>query len=486
MKLVKSVLIGLGIFLSIIIVTPVKAISKETYLAQYEAMSFSDKVNELVNEIPLNSQIYYNTLTEAEKSLYNAYINHIKTETLDTPFIMTYDNITQAQMDVYNASMERAYRVMIREHSELFFLNGGYKRIVRTTTGAEPKNFEVELQFSLTDSYVGLSEEVKFQTIETDLNMVLAVRDTITDTVQTLSTEYEKYKYIHDYLVLNNAYLKTSDLSHTPVGALVDWESPVCEAYAEAFQLIAHHNGLNSTYVTGVILENGELHAWNNVKLGDTWYFLDVTWDDPTGASIDYIGYTYFLTPQLPSNERSIDEEIITPTPFATQTHDNVPVYEVKIYLDGTLMNTQMVTSGGDVVVPSSLEREGYDLVFDNESTKINSVRSLNATYVLKTFTITFKSGSIILKTETLSWNEMPVAPEDPSRPNYTFEGWDKEIEPAQEDREYNAQFKLISNVNTGGNPLGTSTGLAITLGVGIIAVVGLMILFKILGKIFR
>lgn len=485
-RLFKGLLAVLGMAISIFLVTPIEAKTKVEYLDDYEAMSFVDKINELVNEIPAQSQIYYNTLSVEEKALYNAYLEHIKLGTLEVPFLINYENITDAQMDIHQQSIINAYIVLIKEHSELFFLNGGLERITRTTTSPNPKDFEVELTFNLTDSYVSLNGDVKYDKLEVDLNMVLATRDFISQEVQTLSIEYEKYKYIHDYLVLNNSYLKTNDLSHTPVGALVDWETPVCEAYAEAFQLLAHHNGLNSTYVTGEITSNGELHAWNNVKLGGTWYFIDVTWDDPVGAELDNIDYTYFLTPQRPSSERIIDEAVITPTPFTTAVYDNIPVYEIKIYLDGELVDMQMVTSGGDVVVPTSLKREGYDLVFDQESTRINADRSLNGTYVLQTFTISFKSGSTIIKTETVDYNVTPVAPSDPIRPNYTFLGWNLDIEPAKEDRVYEAQFRLNSDINTEGNTLQTATGLAVTLAVGVIAVVGLMILFKVLGKIFR
>ncbi|MDD2575242.1 MAG: InlB B-repeat-containing protein [Acholeplasmataceae bacterium] len=485
MRIFKGLLAVFGIVFSFFLFTPIEAKTKVEYLEDYEAMSFVDKINELVNEIPAQSQIYYNTLSVEGKALYNAYLDHIKLGTLEVPFVINYENITQAEMDIHQQSIIQAYLVLIREHSELFFLNGGLERITRTTTSPDPKDFEVELTFNLTDSYIS-NGDVDYEKLEVDLNMVLASRDFISQAVQTLSIEYEKYKYIHDYLVLNNSYLKTNDLSHTPVGALVDWETPVCEAYAEAFQLLAHHNGLNSTYVTGKIISNGELHAWNNVKLGGTWYFIDVTWDDPISADLDYIGYDYFLTPQLPSSERLIDEEVITPTPFTTAVYDNIPVYEIKIYIDGELANMQMVTSGGDVVVPTSLKREGYDLVFDLESTRINSDRSLNGTYVLQTFTITFKTGSTIIKTETVDYNVTPVAPEDPIRPNHTFLGWNMDIEPAKEDRVYEAQYRLNSDINTEGNTLGTATGLAITLGIGLIAIVGLMILFKVLGKIFR
>lgn len=35
-------------------------------------------------------------------------------------------------------------------------------------------------------------------------------------------------------------------------------------------------------------------HAWNMVRVGKKWYYLDVTWDDPVGAG-DILQYDYFL-----------------------------------------------------------------------------------------------------------------------------------------------------------------------------------------------
>ncbi|MDY0316768.1 MAG: hypothetical protein RBQ63_03275, partial [Acholeplasmatales bacterium] len=231
MRLFKGLLAVLGIAFSIFLVTPIEAKTKAAYLDDYEAMSFVNKINELVNEIPSQSKIYYNTLSVEGKALYNAYLDHIKLGILEEPFVINYENITETEMDIHQQTIEQAYIALINEHSELFFLNGGFGRITRTTTEPSPKDYEVELTFKLTDSYVSLSGDIKYDQIEDDLNMVLATRDFISQGVQALSIEYEKYKYIHDYLILNNSYLRTNDLSHTPVGALVDWETPVCEAY---------------------------------------------------------------------------------------------------------------------------------------------------------------------------------------------------------------------------------------------------------------
>ena len=43
-------------------------------------------------------------------------------------------------------------------------------------------------------------------------------------------------------------------------------------------------------------------HAWNQVKVDGTWYYIDCTWDDPTGGGFERT--TYYLSEQLWSNHK--------------------------------------------------------------------------------------------------------------------------------------------------------------------------------------
>ena len=110
-------------------------------------------------------------------------------------------------------------------------------------------------------------------------------------------TDYEKEKWIHDYLVKNIVYGYPDDNmsqegdAFTTYGALVRGKC-VCNGYAEAMKLLCDLSGIECKMITGTA--GGENHAWNLVKLGGRWYHTDVTWDDPSPDVKGRVLYTYF------------------------------------------------------------------------------------------------------------------------------------------------------------------------------------------------
>ena len=137
-----------------------------------------------------------------------------------------------------------------------------------------------------------------------------SVRDNILSNIEGKST-VDKIRYIHNYLIDNIQYDQTiqKDNIYNIYGALVQHVS-VCEGYAKAFQYLLNSAGTENIIVTGTATNNNgetENHAWNYVKIGNAWYALDVTWDDPIiiggGKINDKIRYQYFL-----KGSRTMDE----------------------------------------------------------------------------------------------------------------------------------------------------------------------------------
>ena len=106
----------------------------------------------------------------------------------------------------------------------------------------------------------------------------------------------KRLRAIHDYIIKRCDYdrmvyksfrykgkryvnkKKPSELSFTAYGALIR-KKAVCEGYAKAFTLLARRAGIPCVYVTGTTY--GIAHAWNMVKVGGKYRYIDTTWDDP-------------------------------------------------------------------------------------------------------------------------------------------------------------------------------------------------------------
>ncbi len=111
-------------------------------------------------------------------------------------------------------------------------------------------------------------------------------------------TDYEKEKYIHDYLSNNVDYTLEGDHVYTAYGALVQ-KKAVCEGYSKAFQHLCYRAGIECLYVTGesvnpMVTDSDPIpHSWNIVKIDGKYYNVDSTWDDQP----PHIFYSYFNVP---------------------------------------------------------------------------------------------------------------------------------------------------------------------------------------------
>ena len=178
-------------------------------------------------------------------------------------------------------------------------------------------------------------------------------------------SDYQKALVIHDWLANRVTYAteRLANNSNTEedfncYGALVLKEG-VCEAYAEAFQVIMTRAGLECYCVSNVNI----LHEWDVVKIDGEFYNLDVTWDDPDlpGA----VNHYYFLldndtmlkraeltrsTEHLPPE--NFDADLLTSKRFANSKWLNVRsminYYGGKWYFAHYSSGTGKIYSSGD------------------------------------------------------------------------------------------------------------------------------------------
>lgn len=111
------------------------------------------------------------------------------------------------------------------------------------------------------------------------------VEQIIQMTIKKGMSTRQKVKAVHDWLIKNVKYDYYNYLrgtvprvSHMAKGALLRGIA-VCDGYSEAFQKIMKELGIPCKVIIGEAQGGG--HAWNKVKVGGKWRYVDVTFDDP-------------------------------------------------------------------------------------------------------------------------------------------------------------------------------------------------------------
>lgn len=104
-------------------------------------------------------------------------------------------------------------------------------------------------------------------------------------------TDLQKCIFIHDALILGCKYDTTvQKTSYTSYGALVKGQA-VCQGYSIAYAQLLNELGIDCT----VVYSMADNHMWNCVKIGDKWYNVDVTYDDPLPDAENQVFHSLFL-----------------------------------------------------------------------------------------------------------------------------------------------------------------------------------------------
>ncbi|MGN1318006.1 MAG: transglutaminase domain-containing protein [Lachnospirales bacterium] len=95
--------------------------------------------------------------------------------------------------------------------------------------------------------------------------------------------DYVKAKIIHDYIAEYTDYNSDDgELSYMAYNVLIN-NRGVCSGYACSAKIMFDLLGIENYYVSGTATNSKgtDNHGWNKIKLGDNFYNLDITWDDP-------------------------------------------------------------------------------------------------------------------------------------------------------------------------------------------------------------
>lgn len=112
--------------------------------------------------------------------------------------------------------------------------------------------------------------------------------------VEALPTDMEKALVLHDAIALSCEYDETAVgddvFPYNAYGCLVS-QKAVCQGYALAYKDLLDRLGVDC-----IVVESEEMnHAWNMIKLGSSWYHVDITWDDPVPDTLGYADHLFFL-----------------------------------------------------------------------------------------------------------------------------------------------------------------------------------------------
>ncbi len=147
------------------------------------------------------------------------------------------------------------------------------------------------------DNYGKVTLNIEHNYTDSDIKLIEAKVLEIEQAIWTNEMSVEdKIKAAHNYIINNSKYDKDrSDnnivnyKSDTAFGTLLEGYS-LCGGYTDSMALFLEDLAVKNFKVAS------ENHVWNAVFLNNSWYHLDLTWDDPiTSDGSDILEYNFFL-----------------------------------------------------------------------------------------------------------------------------------------------------------------------------------------------
>lgn len=168
--------------------------------------------------------------------------------------------------------------VMI-DHPEFFYLDG-YK-VIRVLWNDKLSSLEVDAHYLLTKKEALKRKE---QIDKVCMNVLSGI--------STKASDYEKAKYVYEYIIKSTEYDLSSSDNQNIYSVLVNRAS-VCQGYAKAYQYLLLRLGMQCTLVEGKVDNNG--HAWNVLKVDDDFYYVDCTFGDSSYSNINGMSSALYI-----------------------------------------------------------------------------------------------------------------------------------------------------------------------------------------------
>ena len=208
---------------------------------------------------------------------------------------------------------------------------------------------------SVTFEYV-FEKQKYYSAMDTVKTMTLDILDDLDG-----KSNFEKEKYVYDFIIETCSYDSESANHTNPYGALVD-KKVNCQGFSRTFSLFMQAAGIPCAGVGGTAGGNG--HAWNIIELGGKCYYADPTWDN-VDKKENTLMYGYFNVDRASMEKAgyNFEESIEKFLPECNSMEMSVP------YLNGTYIKAnEKVLSRLDEIIQYCVRNRIMEIYFRTET----------------------------------------------------------------------------------------------------------------------
>lgn len=198
-----------------------------------------------------HQEYYFKQLTEEEQKVYRELLKGIRAR--EKEFYLTISD---------DDSIDRSYHAVLKDHPEIFWVHNREK--IYKTTYSDSDYCVFTPGYTYTDSEIDEIQTAMEQSFQ-------EVRALIPED----AGDYEKVRIVYTYVIDHTQY-QTGEDDQSIAG--VFWKkSAVCAGYAGAVQYLLERLDIPCIYVDGSTKGSTEGHAWDIVKIGQEYYYVDAT-----------------------------------------------------------------------------------------------------------------------------------------------------------------------------------------------------------------
>lgn len=221
-----------------------------------------------------STYFYYNQLTQQQRVLYDR-LNSLCLAYLEDDYDATICIINGVRIPITalcetngltGAELERTMLLFYYSNPQYYYLRSSFVR-----------------SRSADRTYIGLCFYDDFQNGAKRKSCTKKFKqqvDAAVAEIQKEKTPLAKEKKAHD-LITKRVVYKFTPHNQSAYSTFLEGGT-VCAGYSFAFSMLCNAVGIDTAMVTS------EDHAWNYVRLNNSWYYVDCTWDDSTD------GYYFF------------------------------------------------------------------------------------------------------------------------------------------------------------------------------------------------